>query len=368
MKYDYLVVGAGLFGAVFAHEMTKQGKHCLMIDRRKHIAGNIYSEEQEGIHVHKYGAHIFHTKQAEIWNYVNELTEMKPFIHQPIANYKGTMYNLPFNMNTFSKMWGISTPEEAQAKIAEQVKQSGITNPENLEEKAISLVGTDIYQALIQGYTEKQWGRGCDQLPAFIINRLPLRFTYDNNYFNDKYQGIPVGGYTKMIETLLEGTEVLLNTDYAKFMEEQGRVSEKTLYTGSLDALLHYEYGSLEYRSLTFQEKIVNTANHQGIAVVNYTEKDVPYTRCIEHKFFDWKDQEKTVLSYEYPADWSLGKEAYYPINNEENNEKYRRYLALFQEKHKDIILGGRLGLYQYLDMDQVIQKALDCSTLEKQG
>lgn len=364
MKYDYLIVGAGLFGTVFAYEKKKQGKSCLVIDRRCHLAGNIYSQEQEGIHVHKYGPHIFHTKKEEIWNYVNKITDFHDFIYQPMAHYQGRMYNLPFNMNTFAKMWDISTPDEAQEKIAEQVKQSGIKNPQNLEEKAISLVGTDIYQALIKGYTEKQWGRACSLLPAFIINRLPLRFTYDNNYFNDKYQGIPVGGYTNMVEKMLEGIPVQLGVEYEDFIQSTTDSFGKILYTGSVDQLMDYELGALEYRSLSFEEKTLDCQNHQGVAVVNYTEKEVPYTRCIEHKFFDWKDQEKTVISYEYPADWTLGKEAYYPINNAENTEKHEKYVALCQEKYPDLILGGRLGLYQYLDMDQVIQKALNCSVL----
>ncbi len=365
-QYDYLMVGAGLFSAVFAHEMTKKGKKCLVIDRRDHIAGNIYTKQKENIHVHQYGAHIFHTSDQAVWDYVNRLVPFAPFINSPIANYKGTIYNLPFNMNTFAKMWNISTPEQAKEIIAKQVAESGITQPRNLEEQAISLVGTDIYQTLIKGYTEKQWGKACHQLPAFIISRLPLRFTYDNNYFKDKYQGIPLGGYSNMVETLLEGCHVLLNTSYQELVETQGELAEKILYTGSVDQLMHYQLGALEYRSLRFEEKILDLPNLQGNAVVNYTEREVPYTRVIEHKFFQWEDQEKTILSYEYPDDWSVGKEAYYTVNNEENQEKYQSYVELVEKKHPNIILGGRLGLYRYLDMDQVVKLSLELSETQR--
>lgn len=361
LKYDYLLVGAGLFSAVFSQEMKKKDKTCLVIDRRTHIAGNVYTEEQDGIHVHKYGAHIFHTSNEAVWEYVNQFAEFMPFINQPVAKFKGNMYNLPFNMNTFAKMWGISTPQEAKEKIAEQVKVSGITEPKNLEEKAISLVGTDIYETLIKGYTEKQWGCDCSELPAFIINRLPLRFTYDNNYFNDKYQGIPCGGYTKWLESMFSDTEIRLNTDFKEFIQEHPNIAKKILYTGSVDELLNYEFGALEYRSLTFEEKTLDTDNFQGNAVVNFTEKEIPYTRSIEHKFFEWVDTDKTVVSYEYP----LGKEAYYPVNNQLNGEKYQKYLQLLREKYPDMLLGGRLGLYSYLDMDKVVEKALDLSKQE---
>lgn len=360
MKYDYLIVGAGLYGAVFAQEQKKKGKTSLLIDRRDHVAGNVYTQEIEGIHVHQYGAHIFHTSDERVWKYVNQFVRFKPFINSPVANYKGTMYNLPFNMNTFSKMWGVTTPQEAKDKIQEQVKASGIINPSNLEEKAISLVGTDIYETLIRGYTEKQWGKPCADLPADIISRLPLRFTYDNNYFNDLYQGIPVGGYTAMIEKLCEGSDVLLNTDYRSFIAENPDIAKQVLYTGSIDELLDYELGELEYRSLRFEEKILSEENMQGNAVVNYAEREVPYTRIIEHKFFQWENQEKTVVSYEYPVDWSKGMEAYYPVNDEKNQKKYFDYVALLKERYPTMLLGGRLGLYRYMDMDKIIAEVLD--------
>lgn len=362
MNYDYLVVGAGLYSGVFVNEMKKRNKKCLVIDRREHIAGNIYTSKKSDIHVHKYGAHIFHTSDKEVWDYVNQFAEFNNFVNSPVANFKGKMYNLPFNMNTFSQMWGISTPEQAKEIIDKQVKASGITEPTNLEEKAISLVGTDIYETLIKGYTEKQWEKPCSELPAFIINRLPLRFTYDNNYFNDKYQGIPVGGYTQIVEKMLNGCEVLLSTDYKEFIKDNPNIAEKILYTGSVDDLLDYELGTLEYRSLEFEEKLFDVENFQGNAVINYTEREVPYTRVIEHKFFDLSDQEKTIVSYEYPAKWEIGKEAYYPINNSENAKKYKKYVSLLEERHPNIILGGRLGLYSYLDMDKVIAKALELS------
>lgn len=356
-RYQYLLVGAGLFSAVFAHEMTKRGKRCLIIDRRNHVAGNIYTQNQDGIFVHKYGAHIFHTSNQAIWDYVNAITPFHSFINQPIANYKGKMYNLPFNMNTFAKMWDVCTPQEAHDKIAEQVRASGIVTPHNLEQKAISLVGTDIYEELIKGYTEKQWGCPCAELPESIINRLPLRFTFDNNYFNDRYQGIPTGGYTRLIERLLQGVEVLLDTPFS--LEEHGVLADKILYTGSVDELLNYEFGELEYRSLRFEEKVLKTENFQGNAVVNYTEKEVPYTRCIEHKFFEWVDTPTTVVTYEYPVEWSVGNEAYYPMNNPENAVKYKQYKQLLHQKRPEILLGGRLGLYEYLDMDMVVERAI---------
>ncbi len=364
-SYDYLIVGTGLFAAVFAHEMTMKGKTCLLIDRRTHIGGNVYTEEVESIHVHKYGAHIFHTSDDAVWNYVNRLVEFTPFINSPMANFKGKMYNLPFNMNTFSKMWDISTPEEAKKIIAKQVKDKGIVTPCNLEEKAISLVGTDIYETLIRGYTEKQWGKPCSELPAFIISRLPLRFTYDNNYFDDKYQGIPQGGYTKLIEKLLEGSDVLLETEYKEFIAIHPDKADVILYTGSVDELMNNELGALEYRSLYFEEKVFDCSNVQGNAVVNYTEQEVPYTRVIEHKFFQWENQEKTVLSYEYPMDWTQGKEAYYSVNNDENQELYHKYVELIHKKHPNMLLGGRLGLYRYLDMDQVVKLSLELSEKE---
>lgn len=368
MKYDYLLVGAGLYSAVFAHKMMEIGKSCLVIDRRNHLAGNIYTHKEEGIHIHKYGAHIFHTSDEEVWDFVNQFADFHSFINQPVANYKGKMYNLPFNMNTFARMWGISTPQEAKEVIENQVKKSGITEPKNLEEKAISLVGTDIYDALIKGYTEKQWGRPCSELPAFIINRLPLRFTYDNNYFNDKFQGIPIGGYTQIVENMLKGCTVQLNTDYKEFIRDNPEISDKILYTGSIDQLLDYEFGALEYRSLRFEDKVLETDNFQGNAVVNFTEKEVPYTRAIEHKFFDWVESSKTVVSYEYPSDWEVGKEAYYPVNNVENAEKYQKYVELLEQKYPHILLGGRLGLYAYLDMDKVVSKALELSNGEGEG
>ncbi|MFI3255159.1 MAG: UDP-galactopyranose mutase [Eubacteriales bacterium] len=360
MKYDYLIVGAGLSGAVFAQQRMEEGKSVLVIDRRSHLAGNMYTEECEGIHVHKYGAHIFHTNKEAVWEYVNKFAEFMPFINSPVANYQGKIYNLPFNMNTFAKMWDIATPEEAKEIIAKQVAERGITEPKNLEEKAISLVGTDIYEALIRGYTEKQWGKSCQDLPAFIINRLPLRFTYDNNYFNAKYQGIPVGGYTKMIETMFSDCEIRLNTEFSSFWEEKGEEFGGVFYTGSVDELMGYELGALEYRGLKFEEKVLDTDNFQGNAVVNYTEREVPYTRVIEHKFFEHLGQEKTVVSYEYPSDWRQGDEAYYPVNNEENQAKYEKYVDLIRDKYPNMVLGGRLGLYRYLDMDQVVGLGLE--------
>lgn len=359
MKYDYLIVGAGLYGAVFARELTKRGKKCLVIDRREHIAGNIYTENVSGINVHKYGAHIFHTSDKEVWDYVNQFCEFNNYINSPIAVYKDELYNLPFNMNTFSKMWGIRTPDEARAKIAEQVAELNITEPKNLEEQALSLVGTDIYEKLIKGYTEKQWGRDCKELPAFIIKRLPCRFIYDNNYFNDRYQGIPIGGYTKMVEKMLEGIEVRLNTDYFDFIKENPNIADTIVYTGCIDEFFGYELGALQYRSVTFETEELETEDFQGNAVVNYTEREVPYTRIIEHKHFEFGKQPTTVISKEYSAEWKPGMEPYYPVNDAKNAELYEKYKAL-AEKQGNVIFGGRLGQYRYYDMDKVIRAALD--------
>lgn len=359
VKYDYLVVGAGLFGAVFANQMFRKGKRCLVIDKRKNIAGNVFTKYQNKIHVHKYGAHIFHTNNKKVWDYVSEFATFNNFINSPIANYKGEIYNLPFNMNTFAQILGVTTPSEARAKIAEQVAVANITDPNNLEEKAISLVGTDIYNKLIKGYTQKNWGKECNQLPASIIERLPLRFTYDNNYFNSKFQGIPKDGYTNMVRKMLANTDVILNTDYKEFIKQNPEVADKTIYTGSVDELLDYELGELEYRSLKFEEKSFENETFQGVAVMNFTDAETPYTRIIEHKFFKFTKQPNTVITYEYPAEWKRGLEAYYPINDEVNNKKYNEYKKLLKKRHPDIILGGRLGLYRYLDMDVTILKAL---------
>lgn len=365
VKYDYLVVGAGLFGAVFANEMFKKGKRCLVIDKRSTIAGNVYTSNEEGIDVHKYGAHIFHTNSDRAWKYVNNFATFNNYINSPIANYKGEIYNLPFNMNTFAQILGTTTPKLAREKIAAQVEQANITTPTNLEEKAISLVGTDIYEKLIKGYTQKNWGKPCNQLPASIIERLPLRFNYDNNYFNAKYQGIPVGGYTEMVEKMLANTDVILDTDYKDFIKQNPDIADKTLYTGGVDELLDYELGELEYRSLRFEQKMLSQQNFQGVAVMNFTDIETPYTRVIEHKFFNPNKQKSTIVSYEYPAEWKRGLEAYYPINDEINNNKYNEYKKLLKKRHPDIILGGRLGLYRYIDMDQTILKALDLANKE---
>lgn len=359
MKYDYLIVGAGLFGCVFAAEMKKAGKKCLVIDKRDHIAGNIYCENIEGINVHRYGAHIFHTSDKEVWNYVNQYAEFNNYINSPVAIYRDELYNLPFNMNTFSKLWGIKTPDEAKQKIAEQISELNIKDPVNLEEQALSLVGKDVYEKLIKGYTEKQWGRPCTELPSFIIRRLPLRFIYDNNYFNDRYQGIPVGGYTDMTSKMLEGTEVLLNTDYFKFREENADIAEKTVFTGMIDEYFGFSLGYLEYRSVRFETELLECENYQGNAVVNYTEREVPYTRIIEHKHFEFGTQPKTVISKEYSSEWKPGIEPYYPINDERNNSLYESYREL-AEKEKNVIFGGRLGMYKYFDMDKVIREALN--------
>ncbi len=358
MRYDYLIVGAGLFGSVFAHEAKKRGKTCLVIDKRDHIGGNVYCEDRNGIHVHKYGAHIFHTSKKEIWDYINQFAEFNNYINSPIAVYKDELYNLPFNMNTFSKLWGIRTPQEAQEKIAEQIAELHITEPKNLEEQALSLVGRDVYEKLIKGYTEKQWGRPCTELPAFIIKRLPLRFVYDNNYFNDRYQGIPIGGYTKIIEKMLEGIEVKLETDYFDFIKGQEDAAEKTIFTGMIDEFYRYQLGTLEYRTVRFETEELECENYQGNAVVNYTDRDVPYTRIIEHKHFEFGKQKTTVISREYSSEWKPGIEPYYPINDEKNNSLFEKYRELAQKETR-VIFGGRLGNYKYYDMDKVIEAAL---------
>ena len=364
MKYDYLVVGAGLYGAVFAHEAKRKGKKVLVIEKRNHIAGNIYSEEIEGINVHKYGAHIFHTNNKDVWKYITQFAEFNRFTNAPVANYKGELYSLPFNMYTFNKMWGVVTPQEAAAKIEEQRKAAGITEPKNLEEQAISLVGTDIYEKLVKGYTEKQWGRPCCELPAFIIKRLPVRLTFDNNYFNALYQGIPMGGYTKMVENLLEGIEVRLNEDYLEKKAEYDAIAERIVYTGAIDAYFAYSLGALEYRSVRFENELLDTDNFQGNAVVNYTDAEIPWTRIIEHKWFEFGGQPKTVISREYSSEWKLGDEPYYPVNDEKNGNLYAEYKKLADLEEK-VIFGGRLGEYKYYDMDAVIASALDMSEKE---
>lgn len=364
MKFDYLIVGAGLFGAVFAHEATKAGKKCLVIDKRNHIAGNIYCEKIEDINVHKYGAHIFHTSNKKIWNYVNEFAEFNNYINSPVARYKDELYNLPFNMNTFSKLWNIATPAEAKAIIEKQKADLNISEPKNLEEQALSLVGTDVYEKLIKGYTEKQWGRDCKDLPAFIIKRLPLRFIYDNNYFNDRYQGIPIGGYTEIVEKMLEGSQVELGVDYFEFKKLHRDIAEKTIYTGMIDEYFDFKLGHLEYRTVRFETEVLDTDNYQGNAVVNYTEREVPYTRIIEHKHFEFGNQPKTVISKEYSSEWKPGIEPYYPINDETNGKLFEQYKEL-ADKEENVIFGGRLGNYKYYDMDKVIEAALDCAEKE---
>lgn len=359
MKYDYLIVGAGLFGAVFAYEATKKGKKCLVIDKRDHIAGNIYTKETENINVHQYGAHIFHTSDRKIWDYVNSFADFNNYINSPVAVYKDELYNLPFNMNTFSKMWNIKTPSEAKAIIEKQIEELNITEPQNLEEQALSLVGTDVYEKLIKGYTEKQWGRDCKELPAFIIKRLPLRFTYDNNYFNDRYQGIPIGGYTKIVEKMLEGSDVLLDTDYFEFIKDNEGIADKVLFTGMIDEYYDFCYGHLEYRTVRFETEVLDCDNYQGNAVVNFTDREVPYTRIIEHKHFEFGKQEKTIISREYSTEWEPGMEPYYPVNNERNNDLFEKYKAL-ADKEEKVIFGGRLGNYKYYDMDKVIIAALE--------
>lgn len=357
-EYDYLIVGAGLFGAVFAHEAGKRGKKCLVIEKRSHIAGNIYTEDVNGIQVHKYGAHIFHTSDEEVWQYVQQFAEFNHYINSPVAVYKDELYNLPFNMNTFSKMWGVRTPQEAQEKIRSQIADLNITDPKNLEEQALSLVGRDVYEKLVKGYTEKQWGRDCKELPAFIIRRLPLRFIYDNNYFNDPHQGIPKEGYTAMVKKMLGDTPVLLNTDYFEFRRSHPDIAGKTVFTGMIDEYFGYEEGVLEYRSLRFEEEHLDCPNYQGNAVVNYTERDIPYTRIIEHKHFTFGQQPDTVITREYPKEWKQGDEPYYPINDEKNTALYGKYEEL-AARQPEIIFGGRLGMYRYFDMDKVIAAAL---------
>jgi len=359
-KYDYLIVGAGLFGAIFAYEANKKGKKCLVIDKRNHIAGNIYTEEIEGIQVHKYGAHIFHTSNKQIWDYINQFAEFNRYTNSPIAKYKDEVYNMPFNMNTFNKLWGVFTPEEAKQKIEEELKTANIGEPQNLEEQAIKLVGKTIYEKLVKGYTEKQWGKRATELPSFIIKRLPVRFTYDNNYFNDKYQGIPIGGYTQIVEKMLNNVETRLNCDYFEHKTELENIAEKIVFTGPIDKFYDYKFGELEYRSLRFETETLDTNNYQGNAVVNYTEYEVPYTRIIEHKHFEYGTQDKTVITREYPDTWNTEKEAYYPINNEKNNELYNKYKELAQ-KDTNVIFGGRLGQYKYYDMHIVIEEALKC-------
>ena len=356
--YDYLIVGAGLYGAVCAREAAKAGKKVLVIDKRPHIAGNVHTEQIEGIHVHVYGAHIFHTNNRAVWDYVNQFAEFNRFTNSPVANYKGELYSLPFNMYTFSKMWGVVTPEEAAAKIEEQRREAGITEPKNLEEQAISLVGTDIYEKLIKGYTEKQWGRDCRDLPAFIIKRLPVRLTFDNNYFNALYQGIPMGGYTKMVENMLSGIEVRLNVDYFEHRDELDALADKVIYTGPIDAYFGYKLGALQYRSVRFETEVLDKPNFQGNAAVNYTDRETPFTRIIEHKWFEFGDQPKTVISREYSSEWKPGDEPYYPVNDERNGALYQQYKALADAEEK-VIFGGRLGEYKYYDMDAVIASAL---------
>ena len=363
-QYDYLIVGAGLYGAVFAREAKKAGKSCLVIDKRDHIAGNIYTQEMEGIQVHRYGAHIFHTNNRQVWEYLGQLAEFNRYTNSPVANYKGEIYNMPFNMNTFNKLWGVITPAQAQAKIQEQRAAAGITEPKNLEEQAISLVGTDIYEKLVKGYTEKQWGRPCSQLPAFIIQRLPVRFVYDNNYFNALYQGIPVGGYTAMVQRMLEGVEVRLGQDYLADKAGWDAQAQKVIYTGPIDAYFGSCYGPLEYRSVRFETEVLDTPNYQGNAVVNYTDAETPYTRIIEHKHFEFGTQPKTVISREYSAEWKPGDEPYYPVNDQKNGELYARYKALADQEEKTIF-GGRLGEYKYYDMDKVVEAALDKAAQE---
>lgn len=374
-NYDYLVVGAGLFGATFAYEAMKRGKSVLVIDKRPHIAGNIYTKEEDGINVHVYGAHIFHTSDKKIWEYMNQFAEFNNYINSPVAVYGDELYNLPFNMNTFSKMWGIKTPAEAKAKIADQIKELGITEPKNLEEQALSLVGTDVYEKLIKGYTQKQWGRPCDELPAFIIKRLPLRFTYDNNYFNDRFQGIPMGGYTQIVEKMLQGADVVLEQDFFDMVggvENAPKSTEGTLndgsqvswnklvFTGQIDEYYNSCYGDLEYRSVRFETEKIDTDNYQGNAVVNYTAAEVPYTRIIEHKHFEFGTQPTTIISKEYSSEWQPGVEPYYPVNNDKNNAVYEDYAKLASSE-SGVIFGGRLGQYKYYDMDKVVIAALDC-------
>ena len=358
MKYDYLIVGSGLFGAVFAYEMNKIGKKVLVIEKRDHIGGNVYTEEIEGINVHKYGAHIFHTDSKDIWNYINQFADFNRYTNSPVANYNGELYNLPFNMNTFYQMWGVKTPEEAKAKIEKQKAEANISEPKNLEEQAISLVGKDIYEKLVKGYTEKQWGKKCEELPAFIIKRLPVRFTFDNNYFNDLFQGVPIGGYTQIIEKMLDGIEVKLNTDFFDDKENWLNIADKVLFTGMIDQYYDYCFGELEYRGLDFEFETLDMENFQGNAVINYTDAETPYTRIIEHKHFEETESPKTVITREYPKTWTRGDEAYYPLNDDKNSKLYDKYKEL-AEKEGKVIFGGRLGMYQYFDMKSVIEEAL---------
>ena len=357
--YDYLIVGAGLFGSIFAYEAKKRGKNCLVIDKRPHIGGNIYTKEVEGINVHEYGAHIFHTSNHEVWKYIQQFATFNRYTNSPIARYRDEIYNMPFNMNTFNKLWGVITPEQAKKKIEQQIKESGIIEPKNLEEQAISLVGRDIYEKLVKGYTQKQWGRRCDELPSFIIKRLPVRFTYDNNYFHDLYQGIPIGGYTPIIEKMLEGIDIRLNCDYFSKRKELETIANKIVFTGMIDQYYDYCFGELEYRSLRFETEILESENYQGNAVVNYNEYEIPYSRIIEHKHFEYGKQEKTVITREYPATWKKGDEPYYPMNDEKNNCLYEKYKALADKENK-VIFGGRLGMYKYYDMHHIISEALE--------
>ena len=361
MKYDYLIVGSGLFGSTFAYEMTKRGKKCLVIERRNHLGGNIYCEEINNIFVHKYGAHIFHTSDKFIWEYINKFAEFNNYINSPIANYHNELYNLPFNMNTFTKIWpDVITPEDAKEKIIKETNELNQKTPTNLEEQAISLVGRTIYEKLVKGYTEKQWGKDCTELPSFIIKRLPVRYTFNNNYFNDRYQGIPIGGYNQIIEKMLEGCDILLNTDYLKEKNKYNQMADKILYTGMIDEYFNYSLGNLEYRSLKFKNEILKDIdNYQGVAVVNYTDRETPYTRIIEHKHFEFNNCHGTVITKEYPSNWHLGDEAYYPVNDDKNNALYEKYLELAQ-KEKNVLFGGRLGQYKYYDMDKVIIASLD--------
>lgn len=366
MTYDFLIVGAGLFGSVFAHEAGKRGKRVLVVDKRPHIGGNIYTKEIAGIQVHQYGAHIFHTSNEKVWNYINQFAVFNHYTNSPIARYKDELYNMPFNMNTFHAIWGVRTPQEAREMIQEQIREAGITEPHNLEEQAISLVGRDIYEKLVKGYTEKQWGKRATELPAFIIKRLPVRFVYDNNYFNDTYQGIPIGGYTQIVEKMLAGAEVRLNTDFLENREELSEMADRIVYTGMIDAYYDYCFGELEYRSLRFETEVLDTENYQGNAVVNYTEYEIPYTRIIEHKHFEFRcqngtDNPQTVITREYPHVWSHGDEPYYPMNDEKNNAIHEQYRSL-AEKEEKVIFGGRLGLYRYFDMHQVVEAALKCA------
>ena len=374
-KYDYLIVGSGLYGATFAHLATKQGKHCLVIDKRSHLGGNLYCENVEGINVHKYGAHIFHTSNKQVWDFVNSIVEFNRYTNSPIANYKGKLYNLPFNMNTFYQMWGVTTPAEAIAKIEEQkaevtarMRNDGVTIPRNLEEQAQMLIGKDIYERLIKGYTEKQWGRKCTELPAFIIKRLPVRLVFDNNYFNDKYQGIPIGGYNKLIEGLLDGIETKIEVDFFANRSYWEGLANKIVFTGKIDEYYNYRFGKLEYRTVRFEEEIQDMPNYQGNAVVNYTDREIPYTRIIEHKHFEMFGQDvyscpKTIISKEYSTEWKDGMEPYYPVNDERNNSLYQQYKEL-ADKEEKVIFGGRLAEYKYYDMHQIVENLLTCSNL----